>query len=172
MKSTINVVVLLALVGVTTFYYGYKFGDRAPPYDRIFGIITPVNPSECGLPSGPIPEVISASGGDCVRQEWTIDRHKVCNVDPSDPVVRRWLIDEIGSDYKLPVIKSEQVNGQVPRMSKTFIQPKVTPGWVSYRARVCLVCPTDAFLMEGMLNPLQRLFPVCVDRLSTEYRVK
>ncbi len=165
-------IVMFLGVFAATFYYGYKLGDRSKPYDRVFGLVIPENPTDCGLPPGPVPDVILASGGGCNRQEWTIERHKVCNVTRNDPVVRRWLIDKDGKVIKLPIIKSEQVNGIVPRMSKTFIQPEVPPGWVSYRAQVCLECKTDAFLMNGMVNPMHRLFPVCVDGLSTEYRAE
>jgi len=164
------VVLALGAVGLVAFYYTYKFSDRAKPYDRIFGLVTPESPSECGLPPGPTPAVVMVGG--CNRQEWTVDRHKVCNVTRNDPVVRRWLVDENGRVIKLPVIPSEQVGGQVPRMSKTFVQPQVSPGWVSYRARVCLECTTDAFLMRGMVNPIHLIYPICIDELSTEYRVE
>jgi hypothetical protein len=171
MRTKTLTVILLGAIGVVAFYYGYKFGDRSKPYDRIFGLVTPESPTECGLPPGPTPNVILVGG--CNRQEWTVERHRVCNVTPRDPYVYRWLVDEKGTVTRLPVIRSLQVNGEVPRMSKTFIQPHVfTPGWVSYRARVCLECPTDAFLMHGMVNPLHRIAPVCVDQGSTEYWVE
>jgi len=168
--KSLTVILLGAVVGVVAFYYGYKLGDRSKPYDRIFGLVTPDSPTECGLPPGPTPNVILVGG--CNRQEWTVERRKACDVTPNDPVVRRWLVDTNGDVVKLPVIMSEQVNGQVPRMSKTFIQPKVAPGWVSYRARVCVECRTDAFLMNGMVNPIHRIAPICIDGLSTEYRVE
>lgn len=154
---------------VATCYYGVALADRSKPYDRIFGIVSPVSPTECGKPEGPIPNRIRADGGDCLRQEWTVDRRKACDVVPSDPYVYRWLIDRDGERIDLPVIPSLQTNGNIPRMSKTFIGPKLPAGWTSYRARVDVACPIDAVGMRDLVNPFQLRWPLHMDELSTEF---
>ena len=173
MRTKSLTVILLGAVGVVAFYYGYKLGDRSKPYSRVFGVADARNPAECDLPPGPVPAVIRASGGDCVGPDWKLTHHKHCNVTPSNPYVRRKIIDRDGNVTNLPLVLSQFVDGQKPvRTYKTFIQPPLPPGWVSYRASVCFECTTDAFLMEGMINPLHRVAPVCVNELSIEYRVE
>jgi hypothetical protein len=163
-----TVFVLIIFCG--SFYYGYALGDRDQPYHRLFGVAEAVDPTECGLPPGPTPEVIHI--GDCVRTEWTIERHRVCDVSPRRPIVERRVTDRSGTTVALPIIRSQQVNGIAPRMSKTFVQPEVAIGNVSYGANVCLACPTNAFLLKGRTNPIHLIWPLCIDENSIEYEVK
>jgi hypothetical protein len=156
-----------------SFYYGFQFADRSRPYIREFGVAGSLNPAECGLDWAAPPEGIHV--GDCVGPEWTVTRHKACDVTPRNPYVKRWIIDRDGRAIDLPTIPSQFTGGAMagnPRMRKTFIQPDVPFGWVSYRAKVCYACPTNAFLLRGTLNPIHLLDPVCVDDLSIEYRVE
>jgi hypothetical protein len=156
-----------------SFYYGFQLADRGKPYLREFGIAESLDPAECGLNPAAPPKGIHV--GDCVGPEWHVKRLKSCDVTPLDPNVKRWLIASNGAVVDLPTIPSQFVAGEMakaPRMRKTFIQPDVPPGWVSYRARVCYACPTNAFLLRGAVNPIQLIDPVCVDDLSIEYRVE
>lgn len=160
-------------VSLVSLYFGYALGDRSKPYTREFGVASALNPAECGLPSGPVPDVIRV--GDCVGPLWTITRHKVCDVTEGNKFVTRWLIDENRNIEHLSPVLSQFTGGAMannPLLRKTFIQPPIHPGWVSYGSEVCFECPVKAYLLNGMRNPLHQIAPVCVNDNSIEYRVE
>ncbi len=128
--------------------------DRRPPYERVFGVIVPEEPAECGLPENSQKGI---HAGSCVAIQWTLKRFEGlqnCRTATSQHVSR--TITDANGVHVLP--KTENVFGRGKKpfsetLRRPFILPDFSvPGPASYRSSACFIC-----------NPLQLVadWPVC-----------
>ncbi len=123
--------------------------DRAPPYDRISGEVLPLEP----MP------------GDQIQVHWTIKTHKMCGPSAANNVTRQivdsqkivWSFDTSPSTFGrlLPVDNPDRI------VRIIMLPQSVAPGPATYRSRACFAC-----------NPLQYIWPVCVDKPEIPFTIR
>ncbi len=169
-------VLLIIATVISTWWVMDNFGDlsdRTKPYVRISeeSFSVPTSPSNCGKPDGPVPLFIRT--GDCVTVKWrTVFYKDTCFVSPLRPYVLRKIVDHSGRQIDLPRIPSQFKPGVMQvvagtNLSKSYIQPQVDPGKITYTAEVCYICP----MKNGMDNPIDWIFPRCVTDGHISYYV-
>ncbi len=121
--------------------------DRQVPYVRTNGVITPANPAP----------------GDFVEVKWTVVQTRICRPEPARNISRH-VITSSGL-----IIDYEPVSGvmgtvEAPKeetLVRAFQLPISTdPGPAKYRSEACFAC-----------NPLQILWPVCVEGPDVQFNV-
>lgn len=124
--------------------------DRDLPYERVSGTI---------VPAAPVP-------GDFISVQWDIRVRRLCP--PSEPRnVTRQIVTSTGHiiDYA-PVEGTFGTGNGVEKMPttelvRTFQLPRdLQPGPATYYSKACFAC-----------NPLQRFWPVCVDKPKLTFEI-
>jgi hypothetical protein len=139
--------------------------DRNGPYDRLFGVIVPANPMECG-PAANYYDEVRPNG--CVVVEWTIELHdNYRNCSPISSLhVSRTIKGADGITHELPRTERYFGAGKEPfskKLRRPFILPAFSvPGPATYHSEACFIC-----------NPLQKAvnWPVCKSTPDVRYEV-
>jgi len=125
--------------------------DRMPPYDRIGGTITPESPKP----------------GEWVDVKWIVRVKRDCPANETRNVTRV-IIDSTGKINEFAPFEGyfRSMNPQLAsadrtELVRTFQLPSsLTPGPARYMSKACFAC-----------NPLQYIWPVCVDRPGINFVV-
>ncbi len=139
--------------------------DRNGPYERLYGVIIPGNPMECGPDANYYDNV---RPGGCVVVEWTIALHG--NYKDCSPInalhVSRTIKGADGVTHNLPKTERYFGPGREPfseKLRRPFVLPDFSvPGPAVYHSEACFVC-----------NPLQKIanWPVCKTTPEVAYEV-
>lgn len=119
--------------------------DRDPPYARLSGEIIPPDPRP----------------GDFIAVKWHVKIERSCNPQPDRNISRR-VITSTGHIIDYEPVESVIDGGKSAEIHRTFQLPfALAPGPATYHSRACFSC-----------NPIQNIWPICVDTPDLEFTIK